>query len=111
MASMGDDQEENIEMWKIKKVLHIYIVCSFLFYLFLLVRERVFVCAGGCDERESPEEEEKMRWRFVLFAPEARAFECALFNPTRVSWRSNTDSLFLFIPVYLPLARTFVIIK
>ena len=48
MASMGDDQEENIEMWKIKKVLYIYIVCSFLFYLFLLVRdERVFVCAGG----------------------------------------------------------------
>lgn len=28
----------------------------------------------------------------------------------RVSWRSN-DSLFLFIPVYLPLARTFIIIK
>jgi len=24
MASMGDDQEENIEMWKIKKVSHIY---------------------------------------------------------------------------------------
>ena len=23
MASMGDDQEENIEMWKIKKVLYI----------------------------------------------------------------------------------------
>jgi len=25
MASMGDDQEENIEMWKIKKVSHIYV--------------------------------------------------------------------------------------
>ena len=90
-----------------------YIVCSFLFYFFLLVRESVFVCAGGCDERESPEEEEKMRWRFVLFAPfKALPFERALFNPGRVlSWRSSTDSLFLFIPVYLPLARTFVIIK
>lgn len=44
MASMGDDQEENIEMWKIKKVL--YIFCSFLFYLFFLVCG-VFVCAGG----------------------------------------------------------------
>lgn len=32
MASMGDDQEENIEMWKIKKVYahtRIYIFCSF----------------------------------------------------------------------------------
>lgn len=47
MASMGDDQEENIEMWKIKKVLYICIVCSFLFYLFLLVFCGVFVCAGG----------------------------------------------------------------
>lgn len=61
------------------------IVCSFLFYLFLLARVGVFVCAGGCDERESPEEEEKMRWRFVLFAPKkALPFECALFNPGRV---------------------------
>jgi hypothetical protein len=46
MASMGDDQEENIEMWKIKKVL--YIFCSFLFfYLFFLVRGVFVVCAGG----------------------------------------------------------------
>ena len=61
-----------------------YIVCSFLFYFFLLVRVGVFVCAGGCDERESPEDEEKMRWRFLLFAPfKALPFECALFNPGR----------------------------
>jgi len=47
MASMGDDQEENIEMWKIKKVIA-YIFCSFLFfYLFFLVRGVFVVCAGG----------------------------------------------------------------
>ena len=46
MASMGDDQEENIEMWKIKKVLYIYS----LFLSLLLVFTRfcgIFVCAGG----------------------------------------------------------------
>ena len=53
MASMGDDQEENIEMWKIKKVYaHTYIyfvLFDLLFYaqvfsyFFSLVC--VFVCA------------------------------------------------------------------
>jgi len=68
MASMGDDQEENIEMWKIKKVSCIYFVPFSSFTYFFLVCERVFVCAGGRDERESPEAAEKMRWRFLLFA-------------------------------------------
>ena len=44
MASMGDDQEENIEMWKIKKVL---LSRSFLFYayFFSFVKSRLFLCA------------------------------------------------------------------
>ena len=69
MASMGDDQEENIEMWKIKKVYahtYIYILffltfsftrkcfrISFLSFVFLFARRR------DDDERESPEERKR----------------------------------------------------
>lgn len=42
-----------------------------------------FLFAPADEMRESPDEE-KMRWRFLLFAPKALPFECALFNPTRV---------------------------
>lgn len=38
MASMGDDQEENIEMWKIKKVSHIYVYSLFLSLLLIFTR-------------------------------------------------------------------------
>ena len=35
---MGDDQEENIEMWKIKKVLHMCIYSLFLSLLLIFTR-------------------------------------------------------------------------
>jgi len=37
MASMGDDQEENIEMWKIKKVRRRGLLRGFLFSLVLFL--------------------------------------------------------------------------
>ena len=77
MASMGDDQEENIEMWKIKKVYahtHIYIyfvLFDLLFYarvfsyFFSLVC--VFVCAGAMMMREkAPRRGKDERWLFLL---------------------------------------------
>lgn len=77
---MGDDQEENIEMWKIKKVLFIYFVPFSFTYFFSFVSR---FCLRRRMMRESPDDE-KMRWLFLLFAPKAPPFECALFNPTRV---------------------------
>lgn len=54
---------------------------------------------------KAPRRGKDERWLFLLLSRVAPPFECARFNPTRVSRRSN-DSLFLFIPVYLPLTRT-----
>lgn len=48
MASMGDDQEENIEMWKIKKVLHMCIeFVPFSFTYFYSFVEFLFAPADG----------------------------------------------------------------
>ena len=44
---MGDDQEENIEMWKIKKVLFIYFVpFSFTYFFSFVSRLFLFAPAG-----------------------------------------------------------------
>ena len=52
MASMGDDQEENIEMWKIKKVLHMcieFVPFSFTYFYSFFVE---FLFAPADDERK-----------------------------------------------------------
>lgn len=105
MASMGDDQEENIEMWKIKKVCYCLVPFSFICLFFLVCGVSfVFVCAGGTT-RES-HAEEKMRWLFLL---SRGLLLSARSLPPRLLRRSNDSlfcfSLFLFTPSYLPLAR------
>ena len=53
MASMGDDQEENIEMWKIKKVLHMcieFVPFSFT-YFYSFVWEFSFAPADAMREK------------------------------------------------------------
>jgi len=79
MASMGDDQEENIEMWKIKKVL---LFCSFLFYMLIFSRVcLVCFCSRRRDAERKPRRgKDAMAFSFVAWPP----FECALFTPTFV---------------------------
>ena len=84
MASMGDDQEENIEMWKIKKVYahtHIYIyfvLFDLLFYarvfsyFFSLVC--VFVCAGAMMMREKAPRRGKDEMAFSSFVARGPSF-------------------------------------
>ena len=75
---------------------------------------REFSFAPADETREKAPRRRRKRCDGVFFFSRLKRpfpFECALFNPTRASWRSNTDSLFLFVPVYLPFARAFVIIK
>ena len=83
MASMGDDQEENIEMWKIKKVYaHTYIYIFVFVDLFFYGKKSVVFLGlvfddddDDDDERESPE----MMWSlFVLsLSLSLSLFECA----------------------------------
>mgnify|MGYP006166096337 CR=1 FL=1 len=71
---------------------------------------REFSFAPADETREKAPRRRK-RCDGVLFFSRLRPVLLSARSLTpRVSWRSN-DSLFLFIPVYLPLARTFIIIK
>jgi hypothetical protein len=84
MASMGDDQEENIEMWKIKKVLHMcieFVPFSFTYFYSFVMRE--FSFAPADETREKAPRRRRKRCDGVFFFSRLKAlpFECALFNP------------------------------
>ena len=89
-----------------------YIVCSFLFYTYFYSFVREFSFAPADETREKAPRRRRKRCDGVFFFSRLkRPFLLSARSLTpRVSWPSN-DSLFLFIPVYLPLARTFIIIK
>ena len=68
MASMGDDQEENIEMWKIKKVLHMcieFVPFSFTYFYSFVMRE--FSFAPADETREKAPRRRRKRCDCVFF--------------------------------------------
>lgn len=65
---MGDDQEENIEMWKIKKVLHMcieFVPFSFTYFYSFVMRE--FSFAPADETREKAPRRRRKRCDGVFF--------------------------------------------
>ena len=85
MASMGDDQEENIEMWKIKKVrVSSALERSFFLLLLLFIFGCVCVCVG-----ESPDDDDD--GFLIFFFTRSLCLTCK-----RAKRRERTSSLISF---------------
>jgi len=84
MASMGDDQEENIEMWKIKKV-RVSSALERSFFLLLLLFF-LDVCVG-----ESPDDDDVDDDGFIFFFTRSLCLTCK-----RAKRRERTSSLISF---------------